>query len=231
LDELTYTVVFPFPERATLALFALDEIEIDADFASPVCGEKTISNVQLLVAGTDWPEQLSIGIENSEAFVPVSVMEYISRAAVPELVSVIDRAVDEAPTVTLPKDTVAGDNDMPGTGTSDPVPLNVINVGVTGSLDGMEMLAVFEPWGDCGENFTVNVQFPDTAMGCPEHESVGIENSAALVPVRVIVPMIRPSSPGLLIVIVCAVDEVSVVMLPKFMLDWSADAWGAGTRS
>ena len=53
LDELTVTLVVPLPERVTLAVVALDEIEIDADFASPVCGENTISNVQLLDAANE----------------------------------------------------------------------------------------------------------------------------------------------------------------------------------
>ena len=91
------------PLNGTFSVVILEGIDRLALFTPGDVGEKTAWTVQLLGGAMVWPEQLSLSLLNSEAFVPVKVMVPITRSAVPppEIVNVC--AVDELPTCTFPK--------------------------------------------------------------------------------------------------------------------------------
>ena len=84
-------------------MVTLDGIDKFALFAPADVGEKITRTVQLLEGAMVWPEQLSSGLANSEAFGPVKVTMPITRFAVPVFVIVNTCEACTLPTMTLPK--------------------------------------------------------------------------------------------------------------------------------
>jgi hypothetical protein len=187
----------------------LDGIDRFALFNPADVGEKNASTVQMPEGTKVWPEQLSPGLANSEAFVPVRLIVPIIRFAMPEFKIVNVCAADELPTCTFPKLKLAGDTEMVGT---IPVPLNgTFNVG---ALDGIDRFALFNP-ADVGENITRTVQLPKEAMVWPEQLSPGLANSEAFVPVKVTVPITRSAVPVFVIINVCEACVLPTITFPK----------------
>src|SRR3990170_990150 len=76
-----------------------------------------------------------------------------------------------------------------------PVPVNdASTVGVSGSFDGIESVAVFAP-AEVGLNVICIWHVPDAGRVMPVHVSVCFVNSDGFVPVIVVVPMMRSPVP------------------------------------
>lgn len=93
-------------------------------------------------------------------------------------------------------------------------PKGTLSVGVSGSLDGMDKEALFEPV-DVGEKTTLIVQLDDGANVLPEQVSFCLLNLEASVPVIEIVPITRFALPVLETVKVTDDDELPTLTLPK----------------
>ena len=101
---------------------------------------------------------------------------------------------------TEPKALDVGDTVIFGIAVIVPVPDRLaVSVGLSGSFDGIERLAVFAPTVE-GSNVTVIVFEAPAAMLCPDALSADFANWAASVPVIVIVPTVRLAEPVFVIV-------------------------------
>ena len=96
-----------------------------------------------------------------------------------------------------------------------PVPLKgTSSVGVSGSLDGIDREALFPP-DMRGEKIIPTVHMADVGREYPEHVSVWIRKSPALVPERVTVPMRRLARSLFETVIACTFELEPALMTPK----------------
>ena len=101
---------------------------------------------------------------------------------------------------TEPKALDAGVIEISGVAVMVPVPERAaVSVGLSGSFDGMDRLAVFAPTLE-GSNVTVIVFEAPAAMLWPDALSADFANWAASVPVIVIVPTVRLAEPVFVIV-------------------------------
>src|SRR4030067_2670013 len=138
------------------------------------------------------------------------------RFAVPILVMVTLRVATCGVGVkhTAKKSMEAGDTEMPGAGAADPVPLTLTVTGFSsGSFDGISKLSVYAT-AAVGENRTVSVQLPPSAIVWFEQLSVSLPNGAASVSALAMAPITRSAVPSLVIVTVSS-DKRPTLTVPN----------------
>jgi hypothetical protein len=217
------TDAMPVPLKDEVCVPRLSATDSVAEKLPADEGSKSTLIVQDAPAFNALPQELPV-IMKEAAFVPVTLIEVIGRAALPALVRVKAVELPAVPTAWLPKLRLAGVSAACGAAGVVPEPASDDVCVPTAST--IDKLAVKLP-AAAGEKVSEMVHEAPAASADPQ-VFAAMAKLLAFVPDREMEVMDNDALPALVRVKVCALLVVPVVTLPKFAVAGVSAACGAG---
>ena len=204
--------VSPLPVSVTTALppgFP-DTVSV-ADLAPVDAGEKCTLTVQLPLAATIVPSQLSLVTAKDPASMPPSVVASVPVALPPVFDTCSVTSLLLVPTTTAPKSLLVGEKtSAPGVA---PRPVSS-EIAAPPVVACTVMDAALAPLV-CGAKWTCSVQLPPAGSVAPEQLSLVMANSPTSLPVSVVASVLVTSVPVFVTVKVTSLDVAPSTTVPK----------------